>query len=44
MIRKMTSPDPYVMKSMRVLVNMDRLMGKHFESGLHNPRTIAERP
>jgi hypothetical protein len=32
----------YLMKVMGVFVNMDRMMGKHFEAGLHNLKTLAE--
>jgi uncharacterized protein YndB with AHSA1/START domain len=34
----------YVMKVMSVFVNMDRFMGKHFETGLANLKAAAERP
>ena len=33
----------YAMKLMGLFVNMDRLMGKHFESGLANLKQAAER-
>jgi uncharacterized protein YndB with AHSA1/START domain len=32
----------YVMKVMSIFVNMDRFMGKHFESGLNNLKKAAE--
>jgi hypothetical protein len=32
----------YLMKVMGIFVNMDRVMGKHFEAGLHNLKTLAE--
>lgn len=32
----------YLMKVMGTFVNMDRVMGKHFEAGLHNLKTLAE--
>jgi uncharacterized protein YndB with AHSA1/START domain len=32
----------YVMKLMSAFVNMDRVMGKHFETGLHNLKKAAE--
>jgi uncharacterized protein YndB with AHSA1/START domain len=32
----------FVMKVMSVFVNMDRVVGKHFESGLNNLKTLAE--
>jgi uncharacterized protein YndB with AHSA1/START domain len=34
---------PYMSKLMGVFVNMDRLIGKDFETGLSNLKTIAER-
>jgi uncharacterized protein YndB with AHSA1/START domain len=33
----------YVMKIMSIFVNMDSVVGKHFESGLNNLKTVAER-
>jgi carbon monoxide dehydrogenase subunit G len=33
----------YVLKVMTVFVSMDRIMGKHFESGLENLKRVAER-
>ncbi|MGB8012844.1 MAG: SRPBCC family protein [Terriglobales bacterium] len=33
----------YLMKIMSVFVNMDRVVGKHFESGLLNLKTFAEK-
>jgi uncharacterized protein YndB with AHSA1/START domain len=33
----------YLMKIMGVFVNMDRMMGKHFETGLDNLKTVAEK-
>jgi uncharacterized protein YndB with AHSA1/START domain len=32
----------YIMKIMSVFVNMDRMMGKHFEAGLDNLKALAE--
>jgi uncharacterized protein YndB with AHSA1/START domain len=32
----------YFMKLLCIVVNMDRMMGKHFESGLQNLKTAAE--
>ena len=32
----------YVMKVMSIFVNMDKAVGKHFESGLNNLKTAAE--
>jgi uncharacterized protein YndB with AHSA1/START domain len=34
----------YFMKLMGVFVNMDRMIGKHFETSLANLKTLAERP
>jgi len=39
----MQGPNLYVMKVMSVFVNMDRMMGRHFESGLRNLKAAAER-
>lgn len=33
---------PYFMKLIGIFVSMDRLMGKHFESGLHNLKALTE--
>jgi len=33
----------YMMKVMSVFVNMDRMMGKHFEDGLRNLKEVAEK-
>jgi uncharacterized protein YndB with AHSA1/START domain len=38
----MQGPNLYVMKLMSVFVNMDRMMGRHFESGLKNLKAAAE--
>jgi hypothetical protein len=38
----MTGPNLFVMRLMGVFTNMDRMMGKHFEDGLNNLKTIAE--
>jgi hypothetical protein len=32
----------YMMKVMGIFVNMDKAMGKHFEAGLRNLKSIAE--
>ncbi len=32
----------YIMKIMSIFVNMDRIVGRHFESGLDNLKTVAE--
>jgi uncharacterized protein YndB with AHSA1/START domain len=34
----------YMMKVMSVFLNMDRFMGKHFESGLGSLKSVAEKP
>lgn len=39
----MHGPNLYVMKLMSVFVNMDRMMGKHFETGLSNLKAAAEK-
>lgn len=39
----MHGPNLFVMKVMSVFTNMDRVMGKHFESGLAHLKTAAER-
>jgi len=33
----------YIMKIMSVFVNMDSVVGKHFEGGLNNLKTVAEK-
>ena len=33
----------YMMKVMGIFVNMDKAMDKHFEAGLRNLKSIAER-
>jgi uncharacterized protein YndB with AHSA1/START domain len=33
---------PYIMKLMGVFVNMDRMMGRHFEDGLRNLKSVSE--
>jgi hypothetical protein len=38
----MQGPNLYVMKVMGIFMNMDRMMGKHFESGLSNLKAVAE--
>jgi uncharacterized protein YndB with AHSA1/START domain len=38
----MNGPNLYVMKIMSLFVNMDRMMGKHFEAGLANLKQVAE--
>jgi hypothetical protein len=39
---KMEGTNLYLMKVMSVFVSMDRIAGKHFESGLKNLKAIAE--
>ena len=39
----MDGPSPYVVKLMGVFVNMDNMIGKDFETGLTNLRTLAEK-
>jgi uncharacterized protein YndB with AHSA1/START domain len=38
----MYGPNPYLAKVMSVFVNMDNMIGKDFETGLANLKTIAE--
>jgi hypothetical protein len=38
----MEGSNVYMMKVMGVFVNMDRMMGKHFEDGLSNLKVVAE--
>jgi uncharacterized protein YndB with AHSA1/START domain len=38
----MQGPSLYVMRIMGVFMNMDRTMGKHFETGLANLKAVAE--
>lgn len=39
----MTGPTPFVSKLMQVFVNMDTMIGKDFEEGLANLKTLAEK-
>jgi hypothetical protein len=39
----MTGPAPYFFKIVHVFLNMDSMVGKEFETGLANLKTIAER-
>jgi hypothetical protein len=39
----MNGTNLYIMKIAGIFVNMDRVAGKHFESGLANLKTVAER-
>ncbi len=38
----MYGPSPYVAKVMSIFCNMDRMIGKDFETGLANLKTVAE--
>jgi hypothetical protein len=38
----MKGPNLFMMKIMSIFVNMDRMMGKHFETGLNNLKKVAE--
>lgn len=38
----MSGPNLFMMKLMSVFRNMDKMMGEHFEAGLHNLKNIAE--
>lgn len=38
----MRGTNRYFMKVMSVFLNMDRMMGKHFEDGLNDLKTVAE--
>ena len=39
----MTGPAPFVSKLMQVFVNMDTMIGKDFEAGLANLKTLTEK-
>jgi hypothetical protein len=39
---EMRGPSPYMMKVMGILMNMDKTIGKDFETGLGNLKTAAE--
>ncbi len=39
----MYGPNPFMMKVVKVFMNMDRVVGKDFESGLQNMKGLAER-
>ncbi len=38
----MRGTNPYLAKMMSIFVNMDRMMGKHFEAGLDSLKTLSE--
>jgi uncharacterized protein YndB with AHSA1/START domain len=40
---KMHGTNPYMAKVMSVFVSMDKIMGKHFETGLRSLTTLAEK-
>jgi len=42
-IWSMRGPSPYLMKLMGVFVNLDRMIGGEFETGLSNLKAVAER-
>ena len=39
----MHGPNPYIAKVMQIFFNMDKLVGKDFETGLSNLKTVAEK-
>jgi hypothetical protein len=39
----MHGPNPYIGKVMQIFFNMDRMVGKDFEAGLANLKTLAEK-
>ena len=39
----MDGPAPFVSKIMQVFVNLDNMIGKDFEVGLANLKTVAEK-
>ena len=39
----MHGPSPYIAKLMGLVFSMDRMVGKDFEAGLANMKTIAEK-
>ena len=40
---KMRGTNAYFMKVMEIFMNMDKVMGEHFEHGLDNLKTVCER-
>jgi uncharacterized protein YndB with AHSA1/START domain len=38
----MRGTNPHMAKVMSIFLNMDRVMGKHFEAGLHSLKTLSE--
>jgi hypothetical protein len=39
----MDGPAPFVSKVMQVFINLDSMIGKDFEDGLANLKTLAEK-
>jgi uncharacterized protein YndB with AHSA1/START domain len=39
----MRGTNPYMAKVMSIFFNMDRVLGKHFEAGLHSLKTLSEK-
>jgi hypothetical protein len=39
----MYGPSPYMAKVMQTVMNMDKMIGRDFEAGLQNLRTVAEK-
>lgn len=39
----MHGPSPYISKLMGIFINMDSMVGKDFETGLANLKTVAEK-
>jgi hypothetical protein len=39
----MYGPSPYIAKVMGMFVSMDRMVGKDFDAGLVNLKTVAEK-
>lgn len=40
---KMSGPNPFMMKAVGVFMNMDKVVGKDFETGLTNLKALAEK-
>jgi hypothetical protein len=39
----MYGPNPYIAKVMHIFFSMDRMVGKQFEAGLANLKTLVEK-
>lgn len=39
----MHCPSPFIAKLMGIIFNLDRMVGRDFEAGLSNLKTVAER-